>query len=138
MNVPINSEDPLEGTPGSDTELGNPPNAVGVIEPGLMPTSANAVHLKSCSPLETVVVNTRSSVYELIVLQGDRGEVFVRGGTMLPDFRRARFVGSTRGGTALKLNTIDVGLRMEFNFGGQIMVTSAVQAISRQCGDVDL
>jgi hypothetical protein len=130
-------EDPRGSAQASDADVAKPANAVAVVEPGLMPTSADAVHLNSCSPLETLVVNTRSSVYELIVLQGERGEVFVRGGKLLPEFRRARFVGSTTGGTALKLNTIDLGLRMEFNLGGQIMVTSAVHAISRQRPDVD-
>jgi hypothetical protein len=41
-------------------------------------------------------------------------------------------MGSTAGGTALKPNTIDVGLRMEFNLGGEIMVTSAVKAVARE------
>ena len=120
-----------------ETELGTPPKAVAVVEPGLMPASPHALHLQCCSPLETVIVHTRSSVYELIVLQGEHGEVFVRGGKMLPEFRRARFVGSTRGGTALKLNTIDLGLRMEFSLSGQVMVTSAVEAIARQRPDAD-
>jgi hypothetical protein len=88
-------------------------------------------------PLESIFVNTRSSIYELIVLQGDRGDVLVRGGRILGAFRRARLVGSTVGGSALKPNIIDVGFRMELSLDGQIMVTSAVETIVRDsCPEV--
>ena len=39
-----------------------------------------AIHIYSCAELETIVVKTRSSVYELVVLRGDRGDVLLRGG----------------------------------------------------------
>jgi hypothetical protein len=103
-----------------------------VLERSAVHASSEALHLKSCAPSETILVHTRCSVYELIVVRGDRGEVLVRGGKMLPEFRRATFMGSSAGGTALKPNTIDVGLRMEFNFGGEIMVTSVVREVARE------
>ena len=80
-------------------------------------TWSNAIRLNACSRLETITVNTRSSVYEVIVLRGDRGDVLVRGGRLLPEFRYMKFVGSTAGGSALRPNTIDVGLRMSFASG---------------------
>jgi len=97
-----------------------------------------AVCLDACERSERILVNTRASVYELIVLQGDVGDVLVRGGRKFPEFRRVRFVGSTAGGSALKVNTIDVGLRMEFHLGHRIVVTSAVQAVSRHASAADL
>jgi hypothetical protein len=127
MNLP--TERHQEAQP--DTEVSVTPDAVVVVERRAIDT-AGGLHLTSCSPSETILVRTRSSVYEMIVVRGDRGEVLVRGGKMLPAFRRAIFMGSTAGGTALKPNTIDVGLRMEFNLGGEIMVTSAVKAVARE------
>ena len=125
---------PIEWHPEAqqDTEVCVTPDAVMVVERSAIHTSTGGgLHLKSCTPSETILVQTRSSIYEMIVVRGDRGEVLVRGGKMLPDFRRATFVGSTAGGTALKPNTIDVGLRMEFNLGGEIMLTSVVKAVAR-------
>ena len=115
-----------------DTEVCVTPDAVMVVERSAIHTSTGGLHLKCCPPSETILVHTRSSVYELIVVRGDRGEVLVRGGKMLPAFRPAIFMGSTAGGTALKPNTIDVGLRMEFNLGGETMVTSVVKAVARE------
>jgi hypothetical protein len=128
MNFPI--ERHPEAQP--DTEVCVAPEAVVVLERSAVHASSEALHLKSCAPSETILVHTRCSVYELIVVRGDRGEVLVRGGKMLPEFRRATFMGSSAGGTALKPNTIDVGLRMEFNFGGEIMVTSVVREVARE------
>lgn len=41
--------------------------------------------------------------------------MLVRGGRKFPEFCRVVFIESTAGGTALKINTIDIGLRMEFH-----------------------
>jgi hypothetical protein len=92
----------------------------------------DAVCLGRCQPGEKLVVQTCNSTYELIVLRGDKGEVLVRGGQKFPTFRGVRFAGSTAGGSALKLNTIDIGLRMEFHTGDSVVVTSPVVAVSRQ------
>ena len=53
-----------------------------------------SIHIDSCAELETIVVKTRSSVYELVVLRGDRGDVLLRGGRHFEEFRRVRFLGS--------------------------------------------
>jgi hypothetical protein len=58
--------------------------------------------------------------------------VLVRGGRKFPEFRRVVLAGSTGGGRALKMNTIDLGLRMEFCVDGTIIVTSPVKAVHRQ------
>lgn len=93
--------------------------------------SAMAIDLGSCSARETLVVNTRASVYELIVLRGDVGDVLVRGGGHFTEFRRVLFVGSTAAGGPLHWRTIDIGLRMQFICGNRLVTTSAVQSLSR-------
>jgi len=95
-----------------------------------MNPSDDAIQLDSCRAFDWVVVQTSSSVYDLIVLPGDAGEVLVRGGRFLPEFRSARVVGSTDGGTLLKVKSICVGFRMELNVNGECLLTSRIQAIS--------
>ena len=45
------------------------------------------IDLESCSELDWIVVRTRSSVYDVIVLSGQHGEVMIRGGRFFPEFR---------------------------------------------------
>lgn len=103
-----------------------------VFEGRLLHTSAAAISLASCHQLETIVVNTRRNVYEIVVRDGKEGDVLVRGGSYFPEFCAARFVGSTSDGRAIKVNTIDLGLRMEFQIGRATVVTSAVTSVVRQ------
>jgi hypothetical protein len=98
----------------------------------VQPASETAIRLDSCRQFETIRVNTSGSVYELIVLNGDSGDVIVRGGRTFPEFSRAVFAGSKAGRCALKKNTIEVGLPMDFHVGRTIVITSGVKAISRQ------
>jgi hypothetical protein len=97
----------------------------------LLQTSAEAIRLASCQQFETIVVKTRRSVYEFIVLDGKTGNVLVRGGSDFPEFRRAVLVGATADGHAIKVNTLDIGLRIELHLGDSTVVTSAVTAIVR-------
>jgi hypothetical protein len=89
------------------------------------------IHIDSCAAREKIVVTTRSSVYELIVLRAGQGYLVVRGGNHLPKFRRVAFLGSTADDGSVRPLTIDVGLRMKFVCGNQFLVTSAVQSICR-------
>jgi hypothetical protein len=130
-NVSSASKDDLRREPDFVNENPGAPAVVLAFDSRALSASNDAICLDSCEQSEKIVVNTRSSVYELIVLQGDIGDVLVRGGSKFPKFRRVQFVGSTAGGSALKMNTIDVGLRMEFHLGRRIVITSAVQALSR-------
>jgi hypothetical protein len=91
-----------------------------------------SIHIGSCAASETIVVRTCSSVYELIVLEGDCGEVLVRGGRHFPEFRRVLFIGLTADGRAVEPHTIDIGRRMKFHCGDRVIVTSAVQSLSRR------
>jgi hypothetical protein len=87
------------------------------------------IQLDLCHAFQQILVRTRRSVYEVIVLRGETGEVLVRGGHFFPDFQRARIEGSTAGGTAVKLRSICVGLHMELNVGGKVYFTSTIQAV---------
>ena len=89
-----------------------------------------SIHIDSCAVRETIVVNTRSSVYELIVLRD--GDVLVRGGRHFTEFRRVLFLGSTADDSSLKPRTIDIGLRMNFRCGDRFIITSPVQSLSRR------
>lgn len=92
---------------------------------------AHAIQLESCAAFESILVTTRRSVYEIIVLPGRAGEVMVRGGRFFPEFRRASIAGSLLGRSALKVGSICVGLNLELNEDGRRLVTSRVQAIAR-------
>ena len=87
-----------------------------------------AIHIDSCAVWETIVVNTRFSVYELNVLRGD-GVVMVRGGRHFTQFQRVLFLGSTADGSWFEPRTIDIGLRMYFKCGARVIITSPVQAL---------
>ena len=113
------------------------PDACLLFDDRVLHTTANAIQLASCRQFETIVVTTRRSVYEIIVLHGKAGDILVRGGSGFPEFRHALFVGSTANGRALKLNTIDIGLRMELHLGDGSVVTSAVTAVSRTSARTD-
>jgi hypothetical protein len=94
-----------------------------------------AIQLDLCLAFQQILVRTRRSVYEVIVLCGETGEVLVRGGQFFPDFQRARIEGSTAGGSAVKLRSICVGLHMELNVGGKVFFTSTIQAVL--CGGLN-
>ena len=91
-----------------------------------------SIHIDSCAARDTIVVTTFSSVYELIVLRGNRGQLLVRGGRHFPKFRRALFLGSTAEDGSVAPRTIDIGLRMRLVSGNQSFFTSPVQSMCRR------
>jgi hypothetical protein len=94
-----------------------------------------SIHIHSCAELETIIVTTRSSVYELIVPPGHEG-VLVRGGSHFTEFRRALFLGSTADDGSFAPGTIDIGRRLRFICGDRVFITSAVESLSlatREC-----
>jgi hypothetical protein len=86
--------------------------------------------LDSCDAQETIVVTTRSSIYELVVRRGDRGDVLVRGGRYFTDFSPVLFLGSIAVDGAFKRHTIDVGDRLKFVVGEQFVITSPVESLT--------
>jgi hypothetical protein len=93
-----------------------------------------SIDLGCCAVQETIVVNTRGSVYELVVLRGDEGDVLLRGGSRFREFCRVLFLGSTAAGGPFQLRTIEIGNRMRFMCGDQLITTSAVQSLSARAG----
>jgi hypothetical protein len=89
-----------------------------------------AVCIDACATQETVVVTTRASIYEIIVLRVGGDDVLVRGGRVFSDFTPAVFVGSIADDGSLEPRTIGVGLRMKFRTADQLVVTSPVQSFS--------
>ena len=90
-----------------------------------------SIHIDSCAARTTIIVRTRSTEYELVVLRGKRGLLLVRGGRYFPQFRRALFLGSAADDGSVEPRTIDIGLRMKFVSGNRSFLTSAVQSICR-------
>ena len=78
----------------------------------------------------SIVVRTLHSIYELTVLDGAASEVMVRGGQRFEKPTAARLLGSTAGGTAVRLGWIGFGLKMEIAVGRDTTVTSPVESIS--------
>jgi hypothetical protein len=93
---------------------------------------SGTIRLESCSALDWITVRTLQSAYDVIVLAGGAGDVMIRGGRLFPQFRRARIVGSTFGGSAAKLRSICVGLHLELCVDGKSFVTSRIEAASRR------
>jgi hypothetical protein len=91
--------------------------------------TCRGVRLESCSELDRIVVNTRNSTYEMILLSDAHGEVMVRGGAYFEEFRRAVVVGSILGGTGVNLGAICVGFHLELLVDGRSIVTSRVDAV---------
>ena len=94
-----------------------------------------AIYVDSCPPQETIVVTTRSNVYELVVLRGERGDVVVRGGKHFSEVTRVLFLGSMADDGSLKSHTIGIGLRMKFVCGAQVVITSPVQSLACRSAD---
>ena len=99
--------------------------------PGPTNSGPKEFRLTSWPELETLTVRTQNSVYEITVLCGRTGEVLVRGGRFFPEFRPAILTGSRSAGNALKLRSLEVGLRMEFQTDKRFVITSAVEELSR-------
>jgi hypothetical protein len=91
--------------------------------------------LDACAAFDRLLVKTRRSDYELIVVDAASGEVLVRGGRYFAGFRRAWLTGSVLGGSAVKVRTIVIGCPLEFRVDRTRITTSAVESVSREAGE---
>ena len=96
---------------------------------------AMAIDVDSCAAQDTIVITTRSSVYELVVRRGDRGDVLVRGGRYFTEVTPVQFLGSIADDGSLERHTISIGLRMKFVCDGRFIITSPVQSLSGRSAD---
>ena len=79
--------------------------------------------------MEKLEVRTGNSLYEIIIIDGQSGEILVRGGQYFPELTPARLTGATLGGSFCKMRGIYAGFRMEICANGQRTVTTPVESI---------
>jgi hypothetical protein len=73
----------------------------------------DGVQIERMPELTTLAVRTADSMYEITVLDGQAGDVLVRGGPFFPQRTPAMLSGSSFGGSILKWRGIYVGMRLE-------------------------
>jgi hypothetical protein len=88
------------------------------------------IQIQSLDDLETLIVETKNSTYEITVICGRERDVLVRGGEFFPEKTAAHLSGASLGGSFLKIGGIYVGLNMEILHDGRCIITSPVQSIS--------
>jgi hypothetical protein len=84
---------------------------------------SDGVQTETCRPFERLFVRLHHNVYELIMLNGDAGDLLLRGGRF-PQSRRVRLVGSTACGSMLKLLGIYLGLHMVYTWSSTWMASA--------------
>jgi hypothetical protein len=90
----------------------------------------DGVQIVDLDDLETLVIKTRNSTYEITIICGRDGDVLVRGGQFFPQKTEAHLSGASLGGSFLKLHGIYVGMSMEILHEGRSIITSTVQSIA--------
>lgn len=75
-------------------------------------------------------VQTRNTVYEMVVVDGREGRVRVRGGRWFPAWTEATLAGCSLGGSFLKLRGIYAGFCLEIHVDGELVITSPVQRLA--------
>jgi hypothetical protein len=90
---------------------------------------SHGVLLPHLGPHDQVIVRTRNSTYEIIVIEPQTASVLVRGGSFFPEFSPARVAGSSLGGGFLKVHGVYAGFQMELVAGERIL-TTRVQTVS--------
>ena len=88
------------------------------------------VQIDHMEDLETLVVQTYSSTYEITVLCGRTGEILVRGGPFFRERTAAQLSGASLGGSFLKMRGVYVGLCMELHIDDARVITSPVRSIN--------
>jgi hypothetical protein len=90
---------------------------------------SNGVQVDRMDDMDKLVIQTRNSLYEIIIIDGPTGEILVRGGQFFPELTPARLAGATLGGSFCKMHGIYAGFRMEINSNGKRTVTNPVESI---------
>ena len=90
----------------------------------------DGVQIESFDDLETLVIETRNSTYEITVICGRDGDILVRGGKFFPEKTAAHLSGASLGGSFLKLGGIYLGMSMEILHEGRSIITTPVQRIA--------
>jgi hypothetical protein len=91
--------------------------------------AAEGVRLADLAPSDVLEVRTRNSCYLISSIGLRDVRVLVMGGTFFPLPREAQLVGSTLGGSAVKLGWIGRGFCLELLQDGHRVVTTRVRGI---------
>ena len=91
-------------------------------------SACQGISVLDLEPLTVLRVDTRNSVYRIVISQ--RTAVFVQGGQFFPEPSAAHLAGATFGGSLLKIGWIGVGMRMEICGDDGPIVTSPVRRIT--------
>jgi len=86
--------------------------------------------LPQLAPHDRLIVRTRNSTYEIIVLEPHTASVMVRGGAFFPTFTPAHVAGSSLGGGFLKLHGVYAGFQMELVTDDLPIITTRVRTVS--------
>lgn len=90
---------------------------------------ADGVSLATLSPLDTIVVRTRNSVYRIHLLDPQNGEALIMGGAFFPTTTRGVVAGATFGGSMLKRGVVLYGCSLEICANAQRITTTRVKDI---------
>ena len=91
---------------------------------------SHGVMIPRLAPHDQLIVRTRNSTYEIIVLVPHTASVLVRGGAFFPTFTQARVAGSSMGGGFLKLHGVYAGFQLELLTDDLPIITTRVQTVS--------
>ena len=91
---------------------------------------SHGVLLPHLAPRDRLIVRTRNSTHEIIVMVPRTASVMVRGGAFFPTFAPARVAGSSLGGGFLKLHGVYPGFQMELVTDDLPIITTRVRTVS--------
>jgi hypothetical protein len=91
---------------------------------------SDGLQIEALDETRAILVETRNTTYEVVVMDAGRAEVLVRGGRFFPVYTLVHLAGASLGGSFLKLHGIYVGFSMELCGEGGPIITSAVQRIA--------
>jgi hypothetical protein len=88
------------------------------------------IQIDRLNDLDTLIVKTQNSTYEITIISGRDGDILVRGGEFFRQKTPGRLSGATLGSAFVKLRGIYVGFRMEIIHAGGCIITSPVNSIA--------
>jgi hypothetical protein len=89
----------------------------------------NRVQVDGKKDMEKLIIQTRNTICEIIVIDRLIGEIPARGGPFFPELTPAHLARATLGGSFCKMRGIYAGFGMEINGNGSRTVGSPVESI---------
>jgi hypothetical protein len=88
------------------------------------------VTLESCAPFDVISARTANTNYHFLVLDPNSGRVLLDGGKRFPEPIEATILGSSFGGSMIRMGWVGVGLRIELCANDKYIITSPVQQLA--------